>query len=496
MRQVMIIFLCLLLSHGSAFSQTVNKVYTDGEGNNGTSILALPDGYLLIGSGISEKFRANTVKVIKTDLYGDTIHKTEYGKNNEDNSAGYTGSLIQRKRDQVIIQFGTEWPFNGIRNGMIYWFDNNGDTIRTKRIKSRGVDHWLWQGIETGNGDLLGVGHASNHQYPNWQAWLVRTDSLGNVKWHQSYGGSSTEDLRVIIPAYDGGYLLAGTTWSYGDGPENAYLVKVDTAGNLQWERTYGNSFSEAFFRIMPSADGNYYIWWVAEDDDMSNGAPSYEKRAYLGKIDTAGDTLWTKMIHQEYSDWVYMHQIKEVDEGRSLIVVGQKDDPSTGVSSGWVAKMDSSANLIWERFYVNPDNSNFGGSLFDFQVTDNGHIACVGRGNTPGTVFANQQDIWLLVVDSMGCLVPSCDTIIGIPETPLSNIHIYPNPATDQLYISLPDNTPTAQLELYSLLGAKLLQTQVHHQTPIDISQLPKGMYVYRLRVGSSTHNGKLLIE
>lgn len=145
------------------------------------------------------------------------------------------------------------------------------------------------------------------------------------------------------------------------------------------------------------------------------------------------------------------------------------------GITYQWISEEIDSADRGFAQITVNPDST----TLYYIQITDSSYSgSCTNS-----------------YIDSVLVEVKECQ-LVGINETPFSNITLYPNPATDQLYINLPDNIPTAQLELYSLLGAKLLQSPVHDKTPINISQLPKGMYVYRVRVGGSIHNGKLLIE
>lgn len=95
--------------------------------------------------------------------------------------------------------------------------------------------------------------------------------------------------------------------------------------------------------------------------------------------------------------------------------------------------------------------------------------------------------------IDSVLVQVVNC---VGIEELGNNSIHIYPNPATNQLNISLPDNAATAQLALYSLLGERLLNTPIHDKTPIDISPLPRGLYVYRIQYQNKYYNGKLVVE
>lgn len=163
----------------------------------------------------------------------------------------------------------------------------------------------------------------------------------------------------------------------------------------------------------------------------------------------------------------------------------------------GWIMKLDSSGTKIWERFYTNDNNPEAPNFIYDF--VEKGGIACVGMGHTSDTTFGSKAGFWLLVLDSMGCLIPGCDTITGIApitENAPLGARVYPNPASNQLTISVPIEDGGYRLVLFNLLGQEVLQTAITDaQTNIPLN-LPSGIYVYRITHGNAMQTGKLVVE
>jgi hypothetical protein len=91
-------------------------------------------------------------------------------------------------------------------------------------------------------------------------AWLAKTDSAGNQQWDKTYGGAGSESFSSVVQTSDGGYALAGSTTSFGEGEKDFWLVKIDSAGNQQWTKTYGGENDEnAFCKVQTSARNSLF---------------------------------------------------------------------------------------------------------------------------------------------------------------------------------------------------------------------------------------------
>lgn len=502
MRFLIIPFLWCLLS-ANLHGQTVNKVYPDDEGNIAWSVIIEDNGYTLAGAGYSDLFSGYiSLKIMRVNDNGDLIYKRVYGKVGYGYYMGVAGSFIKTKSNDGYVSFGRVSDSNGKLSGLIVRYDQFGDTLWTK-LYSGTRDNYLYNGLELPNGDLVAAGYTNSWGGNAGDFWVIKTDSSGNKKWEVNYGGQEYEECRYIINTPDGGFLLGGVTQSYGLGEQDSYIIKLDSAGNKLWDKTYGTPNTDWHALISNSVDGGFYI--ACQTDEPFIGGI---RKNILMKTSSHGEIVWQTLIDSFY--YSYFHRIQEVDTGRYVIIVGQKelDEPK---NPGWILKIDSSGTKIWERFYVNPENNeDDGAGLRDFKIGDNGRIACSGFGLvTPGVNFGALQNFWLLVIDSNGCLVPDCDTTTGIsnmvPPYEETKITVFPNPThalTTVLLNQGPQNGEVS-IEFYNLTGQQV-QAKTHQlnsygygEWQIDCSGFSPGIYFYQVKSENGlVGKGKLVVE
>ncbi|MHA2365342.1 MAG: hypothetical protein ACXAC7_15395 [Candidatus Hodarchaeales archaeon] len=114
--------------------------------------------------------------------------------------------------------------------------------------------------IATTDGGYLLVGYTQSFGVEEWDIWLVKTDSFGVAQWNQTYGGTDQEKANSMLEMTDGGYLLAGRTWSYGAGLEDMWLVRTDDTGVEQWTQTYGGTHFDRASMVLETTDGGYLL--------------------------------------------------------------------------------------------------------------------------------------------------------------------------------------------------------------------------------------------
>ena len=118
--------------------------------------------------------------------------------------------------------------------------------------------------------------------------WLVETDSSGNMQWNKTYGGARDDFGSCLVKTSDGGYALGGWTLSFGSGGEDVWLVKTDSSGNMMWNRTYGGQFDDEGHALIQTLDGGYA---VAGNTAFASG----NEDAWLVKTDSAGNMQWNQ---------------------------------------------------------------------------------------------------------------------------------------------------------------------------------------------------------
>ncbi|MBI1192452.1 MAG: hypothetical protein GC205_04680 [Bacteroidetes bacterium] len=204
---------------------------------------------------------------------------------------------------------------------------------------------------------------------------------------------------------------------------------------------------------------------------------------------------MWRHYL--EYSDFHAFSNIVETNSG-NLVSVGFFNHPrqdTVNAIRGHIISVDSSGNRNWYREYYAPDNYDYNSELYDvIQTADGGYLAC-GR----NIRINGQARAWLLKLDSMGCLIPGCDTLgigIGVPPVPLSlddNLQVYPNPASDQLHLLWRvEPTQANEATTYQLIGMGG-RVALQGETPqsigrvlLEVGDLSPGMYTVVLQHGA----------
>ncbi len=251
--------------------------------------------------------------------------------------------------------------------------------------------------------------------------WIVKITATGNIQWDKTYGGDSTDYLQTIVPANDGGYLLAGYSVSgiNGDKTDTAYgywdtwIIKIDSNGTKLWDRTYGGSGNktDGLVSAKQTSDNGYLLWMVSGSGinniktDSSRGSSDY----WLVKIDSVGNIQWQKTIGGSGIDHI-LSVIETLDGGYALAgfswsgISGEKTTASFGGFDYWVVKLDSLRNIEWQKEY--------GGNSFEHlmsiqQLPDSGYM--IGGFSQSG-VSGNKTepsrggyDYWMIRTDAGG---------------------------------------------------------------------------------------------
>jgi hypothetical protein len=176
-------------------------------------------------------------------------------------------------------------------------------------------------------------------------AWIVKVDTNGDVMWEITYGTSNGWDgLWPIIETSDGGYLAGG--WFYNITQENkdALLIKVDENGDIIWTNTYGGSGEDEFYGIQETVDG--YI--------VAGKSASYSSSmldGYIVKIDFEGNLNWSKTYEKEGCSGEF-NFIANANEGDGYVIAGGYWNPSSYPLQGRLLKIDHDGNVIWDKSY------------------------------------------------------------------------------------------------------------------------------------------------
>jgi hypothetical protein len=240
---------------------------------------------------------------------------------------------------------------------------------------------------KTSDGGYIIAGSTQSFGAGGGDVYIIKIDEFGNYLWSKTFGGGRVDYANSIQKTTDGGYIIAGDTQSFGAGLFDAYLIKTDEFGNHQWSKTFGGSYIDSAASIQQTSDGGYII-------AGNIGAGRYGRYdAYLIKTDEFGNHQWSKTFGG--SSYDYARSIQKTTDG-GYIIAGDTISFGAGLADAYLIKTDEFGNHLWSK--------TFGGSNNEIaysiqQVSDGGYIIA-GYTQSFG---AGGLDAYLIKTDEFG---------------------------------------------------------------------------------------------
>ena len=399
------LIIILIITPTFLFSQTWEKTYDNGRGDQGHSVEQTNDGgYIVTGSTIISTDSMNfhfQVYIIKTDNNGDTLWTKIYGGEDWD-----WGNSIQQTTDGGFIITGATYSLQ-TQTGDVYLIktDENGDSLWTRTYGGVYVEVGNSVQQTTDEGYII-TGYTRSTGTGSSEVYLIKTDSVGDTLWTKTFGGEENDVGYSVQQTTDGGYIITGYTLSFGVSYYyDVYLIKTDSNGDSLWTKVFNGGSSDMGYSVEQTTDGGYIISGVT----WSSGYG--ENDVYLIKTDCNGDTLWTKTFGGVAHESGLTSVQQTIDGG--YIVTGTTTSFGNGVEDVFLIKTDSDGNTLWTR--------TFGGTGDDCgisvqQTTDGGYII-TGYTWSFGTNF---DDVYLIKTDENGIVTSTIEIPIPNPNRKL----------------------------------------------------------------------------
>ena len=215
------------------------------------AVIQVSDGYIIAGTTGPSSVDLD-VYLFKTDLSGNLLWKKSIGDTVTD-----VGSSVIQVSDGYIIA-GTTGSVGNLEayllktdlSGNLLW-EKNFNYLLSPFNRALSVQ-------QTFDGGFIMVG-TTNDPILNNEVYLIKTTSSGNLVWEETYGGIGSDSGESVQQTFGGGYIIAGTTFSFGNGRQ-LYLLKTDIAGNLLWENDFGGPGLESATSVQQTSDGGYIV--------------------------------------------------------------------------------------------------------------------------------------------------------------------------------------------------------------------------------------------
>ncbi len=327
--------------------------------------------------------------------------------------------------------------------------------------------------------------------------WVVKVNNHGNIQWDKTIGGNSNDYLESLQQTTDGGYILGGSSWSdiSGEKTENSrgsndyWIVKLDNAGNIKWDKTIGGTNSDVFTSLRQTGDGGY----IVGGQSLSNksGEKTEDRRGrddyWVIKLDPIGNIKWDKTIGGD--KWDRLQALQQTKDDGYILggysdseASGEKTENSKGGEDYWVVKLNKYGKFEWDKTIGGIDHDH----LTDIIETERNRFI-LGGSSSSGVSgdktdpSRGYSDYWLVKLNyaerhGMGVHSPEIN-YSNIIQNNSSNkgFTIYPNPVKDILYIRL---IGTVAFAITDQTGKVLITKTITDKGEIEISTLSAGMY------------------
>ncbi len=448
--------------------------------NEGRSVKQTFDGgYIIAGSTSSFGFGATDMLLIKTDGLGNGVFAKTFG--GVDIDRGY--DVVQLNDSGYAICGYTNSLGNGGYDGYLVRTDKNGDTLWTKTYGGTDWDflYSIQQTSDSGfilAGETFSFGNGQNDMY------LIKTNSLGDTLWTTTFGGDSSEVAYSVQQTFDGGYILTGYTKSMGAGEKDVYLIKTNSLGDSLWTKVFGGMNDEEGNCVKQTLDSGYIVGGYT----ASFGLAGYDD-IYLVKTNSSGDTTWTRSVGSPDNKRVTF-LVQRLDGG--YVLVGSTTGQGNPDILFW--RTDTTGDWIGSG---SPGGLNEDIGYCIQKTTDGGYII-VGNTKSFGTGLLN---VFLVKMDSTG----SSGTYNSVNDLANNKNHIevFPNPFSRFTTIIIHpeiNQNESASFELYNVFGVEVRSKIIKNgETTFQLSRedLPAGVYTYKILSSETIIGvGKIIIQ
>ena len=337
------------------------------------------------------------------------------------------------------------------------------------------------------------VGYTNSTGFGGYDIFLVKADKYGALVWQKTIGGGDWDFAHSLQQTTDGGFIIGGTTYSYGHGNADGYVVKTDANGNISWSKTFGGANDDEFKSVIQTMDGGYALTGYTKSyNDIDSGD------VWVFKLNNIGDSTWCKFYGGGKED--FGNQIIEHPSGE-LYIAGGTTSFGVNIMNGYALKLDNNGNYLFQRLdntstsfaffnsaVVSKKNPNtmtfiaketFSGYNLQFKMLEMNVNLNYINGADYGSVMADETykiittkdkgyavigmtygygavntDTYFIKLDSN--LIGGNTSIVSVNEYLKNNINIkiYPNPASKELFIEFKQHINLKELKFFNIVG------------------------------------------
>ncbi len=345
--------------------------------------------------------------------------------------------------------------------------DANGDTIFTKLYTDTFLhDDVVWDLIEMPDHGFMLAGERYDTS-PICRGIIWRLDNVGNKIWEREYvkaaGIVCTINSIQLLP--DSRILMGAALWLPAQVGQYQYtrnipwFVLLDTMGNMLHDIEYSIHYSGSTMygqggNIFKDKNGGYFHWGGLDSFIVQDASDFTNQPHYVAHLDTNFQIVWIinfANVHSKVRIW----QVKQLsDSGYLAVGVFMTDFLPTSNPRGWAARISKAGTIIWQNYYT--VDFHYDGYLVDAIERPDKSFLLVGTQKSNSLPSWHLFDVWLVGIDSNGCIMPGCNILTSVPLEPETkdDFSLYPNPTSGQFTIH---SLQAGHLYITNILGQQV---------------------------------------
>ncbi|MBS1686098.1 MAG: T9SS type A sorting domain-containing protein [Bacteroidetes bacterium] len=469
---------------------------------SGPTVIASGDSIVLLG--LFYGYNTQGHLFIKTDINGVEAYRFVNGKSDTFFSGHYALCANRTSTNHFILSGQVARSGAQVAYDALYKLRSNLDTEYVRTLNTASGCSYLPFATELSDKNYLLAGYRQDCIInANYIAALIKTDTLGNIIWvkeepHPNHSGFTC--TGAVSKAF---YVIDEIVTDANTGDSLIQIHKYDNDGNLIWKKNFGHfGFNNVTGPLIATHDGGVIYVLNTLDTNAVIGDPTYSMPSIIYRLDSTGNIIWQKWL--TYGNFTSLHETKSGAIVFSENLLGLPFD-STLLNydfSGALFKLGPDGHTIWQQYFKNGVDTSYDNYFFDVTEGTDGGIFATGQA-VPLNGQRNQ--IWLVKVDSNGCLNGNCPQLFtGIQEEERpTDILIFPNPAQSQFTVAFGETLDFRRyrepvFELTDVTGRIVLQRILTEQaTSFSCSAFAQGVYVYTIRSeGRFVAEGKIIIK
>ncbi len=428
---------------------------------------------------------------------------------------GYTSTFSNGNSDVLISKVH--------KNGWVMWTQHFG-----------GINNDIGKAlVRTADSGFVIAGYTNSYGKGGYDGWLLKINKSGDTVWTKTYGGTDWDIFNALQITSDGGFVMSGFSYTNSKGGKDIWILKTDSLGNIQWEKKLGGTNEDESVAVeilhdnriacfgttysFSDSKGNYFIYKT-----NNNGDSLFFKDFGYSNLEDIGYDFFERPTDSAFvicgtsqsplgTDTTYYHQL--IVDSLCNIILNQKE--TQGQLKNQIAYTNAYLNgykhyVVYDLWglgqgkhepgiyvFINQwflTGSTYGSSENDYLLsckkTSDGGIIAVGY--TTG-FNAQQEDIFIVKLDSTTQYANNVVNVENIQEQFF--LHIYPNIASDYVYIDLNKITDNVEVMAFDMQGRKLKEWRISSASErLDISALEEGMYIIYVKIENDIYTGKFI--